>query len=232
MLATGSDDGEEEEYEDEGEEGEGNADPNPDAEDGGGEGEQGEDGEAPPASRTQELDNTMGLALREAEAVAPHSTRCCPIRPHIMVKEAVTWAAAYLLMLFSLYCADIAMILANSYVLATSMARSANTPLDSFYDGVVITLNYQLPRFISWFPRLFSDLVKSFSALVQHLSFNVVFVQTFNVTCLGAQAPGQALVNVVLGSAIFLVFEVSNSRQTLLAEAIRTAMVSAELTVS
>lgn len=30
-----------------------------------------------------------------------------------------------------------------------------------------------------------------------------------NVTCSGAQAPGQAFTNVVLGSAIFLVFEMS-----------------------
>lgn len=89
------------------------------------------------------------------------------------------------------------------------MARSANTPIDFFYDGVVITLNYNLPTFVNWFPRLFASLVKSFTRLVENFSFDMVFVKTFNVTCSGAQAPGQALTNVVLGSAIFLVFEMS-----------------------
>lgn len=59
------------------------------------------------------------------------------------------------------------------------MARSANTPIDFFYDGVVITLNYNLPTFVNWFPRLFASLVKSFTRLVENFSFDMVFVKTF-----------------------------------------------------
>ena len=142
----------------------------------------------------------------EEEVVATKKD-CCPIRPHLMAREILIFSCAYFGVLFAQYLADIALILANSFVLASSMARSTHSPVELFYSGVVLTLSFKLPRFINWFPQLFSGLITRFTKLLQNFSFNVVFVKALSVTCLGAQAPGEALTNIVLGCMIFLIFE-------------------------
>jgi hypothetical protein len=122
--------------------------------------------------------------------------------------DSVHVRAAALTLLFAMYLADLAMILANSYVLASSIARTSDTSFDALYKNVTFTLSYQLPTWVAWFPKLFSTLVARFAGLIQGFSFNIIVVRTLSVTCVGAQATGKAFTNVVLGAVIFVAFEV------------------------
>lgn len=86
------------------------------------------DGERNLEHRVRNLDNTTGEAWTEAEAgVAPQ--KWCYIRPDLMLKEAVTWMAAYFGILFAQYLADIALIMANSYGRLSKAAHAAQQPI-------------------------------------------------------------------------------------------------------
>lgn len=89
------------------------------------------DGERNLEHRVRNLDNTTGEAWTEAEAgVAPQ--KWCYIRPDLMLKEAVTWMAAYFGILFAQYLADIALIMANSYG-RLSRQHTAQQPIDASF---------------------------------------------------------------------------------------------------
>ena len=111
-----------------------------------------------------------------------------------LVKELVLSLTVYLLGLVAMYALDIVTILANGLLIIKSFAASFDMRVDIVFPRITLDLTLPLPSWLHWFPRICHQAINSFERVFSKVQFRTIALQNMQVTCLGAQAPGEVSV--------------------------------------
>jgi len=108
-----------------------------------------------------------------------------------LIRELLLSLLAYLLSLVAMYAVDIVAILANGLLIIKSFAASFDMNVDIALPRITLDITLSLPSWIHWYPRICRNVVNAFQRLFSHFSFQTIALKNMNVTCSGAQAPGE-----------------------------------------
>jgi hypothetical protein len=108
------------------------------------------------------------------------------------------WLAMFLL----LYLIDIILVAASSLLILRGLQHN----VDLILANVVQGFKHAFPGVLHWYLHAVQSIFAWINSVATMLDFVRILSKSLQVTCMGAQAPSEALLDVGVGLALFLVF--------------------------